>query len=246
MQFFGQTHLLHSKSIRISGCRNFIFASKIYFIYFTLPFTSVSKTYFFYFTLPFLLNTHVSLSIIRIYSNKIFIFTYRQPNQPPSSTIVTPKPTDQTENPKLIKQKIKNTSTLFLTHFLELLDSHRLDPSFFLILSLNPTENQDKKMSNLGGASMVGQNPQRVTASEEALEFETSKEVKVVTSFADMGIKDDLLCGIYQYGFKKPSAIQQRIVVPIPQGRDVNAQAQSGTGKTSMICWTEARLRDQR
>ena len=90
---------------------------------------------------------------------------------------------------------------------MELLDSHCLDPSFFLILSLNPTENQDKKMSNLGGASMVGQNPQRVTASEEALEFETSKEVKVVTSFADMGIKDDLLCGIYQYGFKKPSAI---------------------------------------
>ncbi|KAL4614856.1 hypothetical protein ACB098_07G067000 [Castanea mollissima] len=90
-------------------------------------------------------------------------------------------------------------------------------------------------MSDLGGASMVRQNPRRVTAPEEALEFETSKEVQVVTSFADMGIKDDLLRGIYQYGFEKPSAIQQRAVVPILQGRDVIAQAQSGTGKTSMI-----------
>ena len=33
-----------------------------------------SKTYFFYFTLLFLQNTHISLSIIHLYSNKIFIF----------------------------------------------------------------------------------------------------------------------------------------------------------------------------
>ena len=32
-----------------------------------------SKIYFFYFTLLFLQNTHISLSIIHIYSNKIFI-----------------------------------------------------------------------------------------------------------------------------------------------------------------------------
>uniref|UniRef100_R7WF08 DEAD/DEAH-box helicase domain-containing protein n=1 Tax=Aegilops tauschii TaxID=37682 RepID=R7WF08_AEGTA len=34
---------------------------------------------------------------------------------------------------------------------------------------------------------------------------------------------------------KQPSAIQQRAVIPIITGRDVIAQAQSGTGKTSMI-----------
>ena len=33
-----------------------------------------SKTYFFYITHLFLQNTHISLSIIHIYSNKIFIF----------------------------------------------------------------------------------------------------------------------------------------------------------------------------
>ncbi|KAJ3763210.1 P-loop containing nucleoside triphosphate hydrolase protein [Lentinula raphanica] len=35
------------------------------------------------------------------------------------------------------------------------------------------------------------------------------------------------------YHFEKPSAIQQRAILPITQGRDVIAQAQSGTGKTA-------------
>ena len=78
-------------------------------------------------------------------------------------------------------------------------------------------------MSDLGSASMVRQNPRRVMAPEETLEFETSKEVQVVTSFANMGIKDDLLRGIYLYSFEKPSAIWQRVMVPILQGQDVNA-----------------------
>lgn len=33
--------------------------------------------------------------------------------------------------------------------------------------------------------------------------------------------------------FEKPSAIQQRAILPIMSGRDVIAQAQSGTGKTA-------------
>ncbi|CAI0415530.1 unnamed protein product [Linum tenue] len=53
-----------------------------------------------------------------------------------------------------------------------------------------------------------------------------------------MGINNSLLRGIYEYGFEKPSAIQQRAVMPILKGRDVIAQAQSGTGKTSMIALT--------
>ena len=70
---------------------------------------------------------------------------------------------------------------------------------------------------------------------EEGLTFETSKGVRVVTSFDDMRLKDLLMRGIYQFGFEKPSAIQQRAIIPISEGRDVIAQAQSGTGKTSMI-----------
>lgn len=48
-----------------------------------------------------------------------------------------------------------------------------------------------------------------------------------------MGLREDLLRGIYAYGFEKPSAIQQRAIKPVLKGRDVIAQAQSGTGKTA-------------
>ncbi|KAL3131898.1 hypothetical protein ABBQ38_007603 [Trebouxia sp. C0009 RCD-2024] len=70
---------------------------------------------------------------------------------------------------------------------------------------------------------------------EEGVTYETSKGVQPVKSFDDMSLKPDLLRGIYQYGFEKPSAIQQRAIGPILGTRDVIAQAQSGTGKTSMI-----------
>jgi len=49
-------------------------------------------------------------------------------------------------------------------------------------------------------------------------------------------LKEDLLRGIYAYGFEKPSAIQQRAIIPILKGRDVIAQSQSGTGKTTIFC----------
>jgi superfamily II DNA/RNA helicase len=45
--------------------------------------------------------------------------------------------------------------------------------------------------------------------------------------------REELLRGIYAYGFEKPSAIQQRAIVPCIKGCDVIAQAQSGTGKTA-------------
>lgn len=79
---------------------------------------------------------------------------------------------------------------------------------------------------------------------DEGLEFETSKGVKVINSFDNMGLKEDLLRGLYQYGFEKPSAIQQRAIRPIVEGRDVIAQAQSGTGKTSMIALSVCQLLD--
>jgi len=59
-------------------------------------------------------------------------------------------------------------------------------------------------------------------------------EVEVIESFDDMGLKEEILRGIYHYGHTKPSAIQQRAVKPIIEGRDVVAQSQSGTGKTTI------------
>nr|XP_046236668.1 eukaryotic translation initiation factor 4A1A [Scatophagus argus] len=56
---------------------------------------------------------------------------------------------------------------------------------------------------------------------------------QIVDSFDEMSLREALLRGIYAYGFEKPSAIQQRAIVPCIKGYDVIAQAQSGTGKTA-------------
>jgi translation initiation factor 4A len=58
-------------------------------------------------------------------------------------------------------------------------------------------------------------------------------EAEFVETFDAMGIHDNLLRGIYAYGFERPSAIQQRAIKPMATGRDIIAQAQSGTGKTA-------------
>ncbi|SNX87738.1 ATP-dependent RNA helicase FAL1 [Melanopsichium pennsylvanicum] len=72
-----------------------------------------------------------------------------------------------------------------------------------------------------------------INAGDSKLAFDSSEEIKVATTFDAMNLKEDLLRGIYAYNFEKPSAIQQRAILPIIRGRDVIAQAQSGTGKTA-------------
>ena len=59
-----------------------------------------------------------------------------------------------------------------------------------------------------------------------------TEDLRVYESFDDMELPESVLRGIYSHGFEKPSAIQKKGIVPIKEGRDVLAQAQSGTGKT--------------
>src|SRR3989338_2284184 len=53
-----------------------------------------------------------------------------------------------------------------------------------------------------------------------------------IKNFDNMGLDIHILKGIYGYGFEKPSEIQYKAIPEICNGRDVIAQAQSGTGKT--------------
>ena len=53
-----------------------------------------------------------------------------------------------------------------------------------------------------------------------------------VKSWDHLNLKEELLRGIYAYGFDTPSPIQCNSIQPIVSGKDVIAQAQSGTGKT--------------
>lgn len=62
---------------------------------------------------------------------------------------------------------------------------------------------------------------------------EEKEEDMVFHKWDDLNINPAILRGIYNYGFEDPSPIQKKAILPILSGRDVIAQAQSGTGKTA-------------
>ncbi|CAK9275949.1 unnamed protein product [Sphagnum jensenii] len=70
----------------------------------------------------------------------------------------------------------------------------------------------------------------------EGDDFIISTWDEVHKTFDVMGLHENLLRGIYAYGFEKPSAIQQRGIVPFTMGLDVIQQAQSGMCNTATFC----------
>jgi len=77
-------------------------------------------------------------------------------------------------------------------------------------------------------------NSEHTSMTQETVEIdEDLQNFEKVDSFDNMGLREELLRGIYSYGFERPSAIQQKAIVPTIKGKDVIAQAQSGTGKTA-------------
>ena len=65
--------------------------------------------------------------------------------------------------------------------------------------------------------------------------YEMNKPLDYYDRFEDenIGLKDDVLKGIYSYGYEKPSPIQRIAIKPIIDGEDIVLQSQSGTGKTA-------------
>jgi len=70
-----------------------------------------------------------------------------------------------------------------------------------------------------------------ITDIREKTEAKESNE-KMILNFDQMKLKENLLRGVYGYGFDKPSIIQSKAIPLIARGKDVIAQSQSGTGKT--------------
>ena len=62
-----------------------------------------------------------------------------------------------------------------------------------------------------------------------------------IDAFDGMELPEELLRGIYAYGFEKPSAIQQRAIKPTILGKDLIAQAQSGTVSFIHDCYEDRR-----
>eukprot|EP01103_Thecamoeba_quadrilineata_P015284 TRINITY_DN4780_c0_g1_i1.p1 TRINITY_DN4780_c0_g1~~TRINITY_DN4780_c0_g1_i1.p1 ORF type:complete len:370 (+),score=58.69 TRINITY_DN4780_c0_g1_i1:145-1254(+) len=48
-----------------------------------------------------------------------------------------------------------------------------------------------------------------------------------------MDLKEELLRGIYAYGYEKPTLIQQKAIVPLARKHDIIVESQPGTGKTA-------------
>lgn len=52
-------------------------------------------------------------------------------------------------------------------------------------------------------------------------------------TFEDFFLKRELLMGIFEAGFEKPSPIQEESIPVALAGRDILARAKNGTGKTA-------------
>jgi translation initiation factor 4A len=61
----------------------------------------------------------------------------------------------------------------------------------------------------------------------------TNLDIETFSKWDDLEIDPKILRGIYSYGFEIPSPIQSKSIISICKGRDIIAQAQSGTGKTA-------------
>ena len=74
---------------------------------------------------------------------------------------------------------------------------------------------------------------------------ENNENIKTIEKWDEIDeLKENLLRGIYAYGFENPSPIQKKAILPMISGNDVVAQAQSGTGKTGAFSVSTLQLID--
>lgn len=70
----------------------------------------------------------------------------------------------------------------------------------------------------------------------ENTDIESVSEKTEIESWEELNVRQELLRGIYAYGFEVPSPIQRKAILHLINKKDIIAQAQSGTGKTG--CFT--------
>lgn len=51
--------------------------------------------------------------------------------------------------------------------------------------------------------------------------IESNEKLEIISSFDELNLREELLRGVYAYGFDKPSAVQKRAILPILKNRDV-------------------------
>ena len=75
--------------------------------------------------------------------------------------------------------------------------------------------------------------PQPPLAKVPDADNEEPETVRVIEKWDEMELPENVLRGVYAYGYEEPSPIQKRAICPMLSSRDLIAQAQSGTGKTA-------------
>ncbi|KAL1363031.1 DEAD-box ATP-dependent RNA helicase 8 isoform X2 [Arachis hypogaea] len=90
----------------------------------------------------------------------------------------------------------------------------------------------DKPVKNLKGLATMIEN-----CDDEFLKFDLEYQQDVTATkrneFEDYFLKRELLMGIYEKGFERPSPIQEESIPIALTGSDILARAKNGTGKTA-------------
>lgn len=87
---------------------------------------------------------------------------------------------------------------------------------------------------------------QNINRVEDFEDLKGCAAVKMYDTWEDYELKEVLKRGIYSIGFETPSFIQKAAIQPIIDGRDIRAQAQSGTGKTGAFAVAALQILDER
>ena len=83
---------------------------------------------------------------------------------------------------------------------------------------LNPEQTTDSAKTH--------KDKERVGLHDDAeMVIETSEKLEIIRSFDELNLREELLRGVYAYGFDKPSAVQKRAILPIIRNRDVIVQS---------------------
>ena len=98
---------------------------------------------------------------------------------------------------------------------------------YFLLPSRQPTSNYGIHVS-VSPLMLLSEKPPQNTENaakeeEEEESFQTNWD-ESVEKFDDLDLKEEVLRGIYGYGFERPSPIQQKGILPLIKGKDTIAQ----------------------
>lgn len=85
----------------------------------------------------------------------------------------------------------------------------------------------------MSGPCRIRQQPSRSDYISSSLLLQLSLQPRLIVPFGSLALHPDLLRGVKELGFTRPTPIQQDVIPPAIAGKDVLACAMTGSGKTA-------------